>query len=264
MKKPILLLFLLLSLISFCYTSHAQESVAFEGVYVVEDPPVLLVINKEKSGYAGFVSDGQKVIRMQVVRDKELLILRAAEGEDKTENYASADGAGNLVVTDDQLNMLYFIRSTEDPDLIYAQLEQGLQAAAGGDSEQPKTTASSGKVAEKTADGKIPAKYANRKFLHLYTGNGYSEKWAYYLFGDGRFYFRSNSSYLSNNAFNDFSAAMASDEAGRWAVENENGTEILRLSWNSGESGSLTIHKTEGGYLLNNTKYFLVGLDEYE
>jgi hypothetical protein len=36
------------------------------------------------------------------------------------------------------------------------------------------------------------------------------------------------------------------------------------LNWNDGKSGKLKIQKISSGYLLGDTKYFLVGLDEFE
>jgi hypothetical protein len=110
--------------------------------------------------------------------------------------------------------------------------------------------------AAKPAKGKISTKYANKKFLHMYTGNGLSEKWAYYLYDDGRFYYKNFTTYMSNDSYSNFSSVMKSDDAGYWAVELINGVEYLNLNWNDGKVGQLKIQKMEVGYMLNNNKYF--------
>ncbi len=180
------------------------------------------------------------------------------EGPDKSANYLALDEAGNLWVTDEQLQVIYFTRSTESADELITTIE-GQQASAKEGVNAKIETPTSNK-----SNSMNMGKYANRKFLHLYTGNGLSEKWAYYLYDHGGFYFRSSNSYMSNNSYSDFSAVSSSNDAGKWNIETKAGVDYLVLSWNSGEQVSLKIQKAELGYLLNGVKYYLVGLDEYE
>lgn len=253
MKKILFLIVLAFQL----KTGHAQSQGSFQGVYYVEQPAVLLVLENRDVDYTGYLSDGQQVISLKGKANGEnVLELETVMNGVTTKSFASLDAAGNLLMADEQLNVLYFTRSEESVKKVMQGFEQVLKEAT----PQEKSTLSK----ERTTGVGADVRYADKKFLHLYTGNGYSEKWAYYLFGNGTFYYRSNSSYLSGNAFSDFSAATASNEGGTWSITSENGAEYLVLSWNSGESGKMQISKTKEGYYLNNTKYFLVGLDEYE
>lgn len=257
--KRNLLLMLLLGFIAMCLPLHAQQ---FAGVYMLQEPLTVLILKSTKAGYRGFISDGQKALRVAGKMKDDVCVLQLAEGEDKTENYARLDGSGNLFLADGSLNSMYFTRSDVDPVAAYAEIDSLLKATAG-------VQQSSANTAKSSAAGSpdfifATAQYANKKFLHVYTGNGFSEKWAYYLFDNGTFYFKSNASYLSGDAYADFSAATASNEGGRWTVECKGQQETLVLNWNSGEQGRLLIQHTSGGYLLGKTKYFLVGLNEYE
>lgn len=257
--KRNLLLMLLLGFIAMCLPLHAQQ---FAGVYTLQEPLTVLILKSTKDGYKGFISDGQNALRIAGKTKDDVCVLRLAEGEDKTENYASLDGTGNLLVADVSLNSKYFIRSEVDPVVAYAEMDSLLKAVVGVQNASTNTEKSS--AADSPAAIYATARYANKKFLHVFTGNGYSEKWAYYLFENGTFYFKSNASYLSGDTYTDFSAATASNEGGRWRIECKGQQEILVLNWNSGEQGRLLIQHTSGGYLLGKTKYFLVGLNEYE
>jgi len=235
MKNTFLLL-LLLAFMALCLPLHAQQ---FAGVYTLQEPLTVLILKSTKAGYKGFISDGQKALRVAGKLKDEVCVLQLAEGEDKTENFARLDGAGNLFVSNASLNSMYFTRSDVDPVAAYAEIDSLLKAAA-GEQQSSVNTAKSSAAGSPDTDF-ATARYANKKFLHVYTGNGYSEKWSYYLFNDGTFYFKSNASYLSGDAYTDFSAATASNEGGRWTVEHKGQQETLVLNWNSGEQGRLLI-----------------------
>lgn len=262
MKKLFVILIAMITSLMDSSLAKAQSSNEFEGVYVVEEPAVLLVILKSEIGFDGFVSDGKNIFKLKGIQNDDVLTLTMAEGTDKSENYAALDESGNLVVTDQQLNIMYFLRSKENALDVYSQIQNQLQP--NGEKETSVNAKEVNKNENPMPLEKINNVYAGKKFLHLYTGNGMTEKWAYYLFEDGRFYFRSNSSYISNNSFSDFSAAMSSDNAGTWSVKTINNYDYMFLNWNDGKSGKLKIQKTSSGYLLGDTKYFLVGLDEFE
>lgn len=243
-------------------------SKAYEGVFSMEEPKAILLLKQKGDAYYGYLTDGVRAQRITGAFQDEVLTLVLADGNDKTMSYAALDEAGNLLVTDDQLNMAYFIRAEANVNDLIAKIEQAenevAPAAADGSAADVSAKSPSAKSTSPSVKGKISPKYANKKFLHLYTGNGLSEKWAYYLFDDGRFYYRNFTSYSSSNSYSNFSAVMNSDDAGRWAVEIINGQEYLNLAWNDGKAGQLKIEKAEIGYLLNNNKYYLVGHEEGE
>lgn len=226
-----------------------------------------MVLIKSGKGYSGYLATDEQSKKITGSLKEEVLTLTLAEGNDKTESYAALDENGNLLVTDEQFNMVYFIRTEANVSEVIAGIE-GTTAAAttkSAEEETSKTPAAAVKVAAaKPAKGRISAKYANKKFLHMYTGNGLSEKWAYYLFDNGQFYYRNFTTYHSDNAYSNFSTVMSSNDAGTWAVEVIQGVEYLNFNWNDGKTGQLRIQKAEVGYLLNNNKYYLVNHNEYE
>ena len=238
------------------FNAHAQS---LDGVYMTSDEEALMVLRKKGNGYDGRFTDGKTIYKLQAVEKEGYLTITATGGKETETAYAAPDGNGNLVVTDSELNVYSFSRVSAAVDEVIARLDR--PEALNKPVAQP---AGNSSTAGGTTDGHIDSRYANRKFLHLYTGNGYTEKWAYYLFEDGRFVYRSSSSYLSSDAYYDFSAASQGNEAGRWAISRKGGAEYLELSWNDGNKGSLRIEKAQTGYLLNGTKYFLVGLNEYD
>ena len=253
MKKLVFLLTMILHL----KNGFAQAPDTFEGVFYVEQPAVILVLQSSKGDFTGYLSDGQQIIPLKGKTNSDhVLEVEAMMNGVTNKSFASLDAAGNLFMADEQLNMLYFTRSQESVAKVMQGFEQALQLAVASDKPATKE--------QVVPAGKTDNRYADKKFLHLYTGNGLSEKWAYYLLGNGYFYFRSNTSYLSGDAFTDFSAAMSSNDGGTWSVTKEEGVEYLQLNWNTGEKGKLKISRTNDGYLLNNTKYFLVGLREFE
>lgn len=253
MKSLITLVLIFLSI----FNALAQSTDKFNGVFSIQNPPVVLVLKSTGNAVTGYLADVNNAYRVEgVLSGEDVLTLNTSINGVINKSYASLDGVGNLVLTDEELNMIYFTRSVENVDSVIAEIDQALKQMSGNTAEAIVPTSVTIDAAAK--------KYANKKFLHLYTGNGMTEKWAYYLFDDGRFYFRSEASYASGNAFNDFSAALSSKDAGTWQIKGNGNIEELHFRWNTGERRQLVITKTSKGYRLGNTDYFLVGLDEYE
>lgn len=253
MKHIIVLLLIILSM----FNATAQSTEKFHGVYSVQNPAVVLVLKSTGKVITGYLADANNAYRVDgEMSADDVLTLNTLINGVNNKSFASLDATGNLLLADEQLNMIYFTRSEENVDSVIAAIDLALKQMAGTQANEKSAPA-----VTLTADSK---KYANKKFLHLYTGNGMTEKWAYYLFDDGRFYYRSEASYASGNAFNDFSAALSSNNAGTWKINSNGSTEELYLHWNTGEQRQLLITKTSKGYRLGNTDYFLVGLDEYE
>ncbi len=264
MKKLLPLLCFLLLYFS-CPLLYAQTPAAeYEGVYLIEEPKTALVLKKKGNGYYGYMINEQVKQKISGVLGEDVLNLTLSEGDDKTINYAGLDAAGNLLITDDNLNMVYFVRSDAKVNELLAEIEKQEEAPPSRQAKVREEKTAAAKTVPANIKGTISSKYANKKFLHMYTGNGLSEKWAYYLFDDGRFYYRNFTSYLSSDSYSSFSAVMSSDNAGIWRVEIINGTEYLNLNWNDGKTGQLRIRKEEIGYMLNNNKYYLVNHSEYE
>lgn len=231
-----------------------QTSLDFEGVYMMENPIVLLVMTKTGTNlYDGYLSTetAAKHFRGKITHD--VLEVRGVEGEDTSVSYCTLDFDKNIRIMDAQLNKVTFKRVNQDPHAVKREVEKYFYGV------EDKTAPTSG--AKPAASG---SRYAGKKFLHLYTGNGMTEKWAYYLYADGRFLYRADASYISSNAQSDFSSAMNSRDAGTWKVETKNGSETLMLQWNSGQTSRLAITKGSDGYRLDNIKYFLVGMEEYQ
>lgn len=221
---------------------------------MIEDPIVLLVMTKTGTGlYDGYLSTetAAKHFRGKITHD--VLEVRGVEGEDTSVSYCTLDFERNLRIMDAQLNKVLFKRVNQDPHAVKREVEKYFYGA-----EDKSVNKADAKPASANA------RYAGKKFLHLYTGNGMTEKWAYYLYADGHFLYRADASYISANAQSDFSAAMNSRDAGTWNVETKNGSEILLLQWNSGQTSRLAITRGADGYRLENIKYFLVGMEEYQ
>lgn len=253
MKNLIPLLLMLLSM----FNATAQSSEKFNGVFAMQNPSVLLVLKSSGKQVSGYLADVNNAYHVEgEMSSVDVLTLNTIINNENNKSYASLDAAGNIILADEQLNMIYFTRSAEDVDSVLVAIDGALKQMAAGTVNEKSSPAVTVTVTSR--------KYANKKFLHLFTGNGMTEKWAYYLFDDGRFYFRSEASYASGNAFNDFSAALSSKDAGTWQIKGNGTTEELHLRWNSGEQRQLLITKTSKGYRLGNTDYFLVGLEEYE
>lgn len=238
---------------------QAQPSkLSFEGVYTLENPSAMLILKNVGDGFKGYISDGQNAYKVAGEMNTDYLRLTRVDDPEKLANYLALDEMGNLLMTDAQMQVIYFTRSTESADELIANIEMEQ------DSIKPELTGKSGIPGVTISNHTNRGKYANKKFLHLFTGNGLSEKWAYYLYDHGGFYFRSSNSFMSDDAYTNFSAVESSNDAGKWNVETKEGIDYLVLSWNSGEQVSLKIQKAELGYLLNGEKYYLVGLEEFE
>ncbi len=269
--RPQLYLIIGMIFLLFSQPSIAQSpSFTYEAVYIIEEAKTALILKKRGAGFIGYFANETEAKKITGAFQDDVLTLILAEGEDKTASYAALDEGGNLLITDDNLNMAYFTRTDANVDEVIAGIEKKQTTTESNSNaiqtnpvdEQPAVNEASS--AAKPAKGKISTKYANKKFLHMYTGNGLSEKWAYYLYDDGRFYYKNFTTYMSNDSYSNFSSVMKSDDAGYWAVELINGVEYLNLNWNDGKVGQLKIQKMEVGYMLNNNKYFLVGHSEYE
>lgn len=264
MKRKILFLAILLVLLNNQVLRAQSTDPGYEGVYIIEEPKTVLVLKKKGNGYYGYMINDQMKQKITGVYGDDVLNLTLTEGEDKTINYAGLDAAGNLLITDDHLNMVYFIRSEVNTNELLSEIEKPETPPQTTVQQTKSETAPVAKAVTPNIKGKVSSKYANKKFLHMYTGNGLSEKWAYYLFEDGGFYYRNFTSYLSSDSYSSFSSVMASNDAGKWTVEMINGVEYLNLYWNDGKTGQLRIQKEEVGYRLNNNKYYLVNHREYE
>jgi len=250
MRIALLPLLLTLALVSSYHSSVSQLN-AFEGVYVSEEPALVLAMRMQGNSMAAYITDSNTLEPLTCTWQNPTLKLVASQQASAAPSFATLDDAGNLWLTDEQFNAVYFIRNGESLEAVWKELETAYKAT---------TTPAAKQESLQTAN---TGSYANKKFLHLYTGNGYTEKWAYYLYDNGTFYFRSSSAYTSGGYY-DFSAATAGNDGGKYSIEKKSGYEYLTLNWNNGQQSSLRITKTDQGYLLNDEKYFLVGLNEYD
>ena len=246
-----LLPFLLTLALVFYYDSSFGQLNSFEGIYVSEEPALVLAMRMHGNSMAAYITDGNTLEPLTCTWQNPALKLVASQQASAAPSFATLDDAGNLWLTDEQFNVVYFIRNGESLDAVWKELETAYKATntPAAQQESPQTTNTES--------------YASKKFLHLYTGNGYTEKWAYYLYDNGTFYFRSSSAYNSGGYY-DFSAATAGNDGGKYSIEKKSDHEYLTLIWNNGQQSSLRITKTDQGYLLNTEKYFLVGLNEYD
>jgi hypothetical protein len=236
------------------YSASYGQTSSFEGVYLCDNPAAVLVLHATSAGISGFVSDGTTADKLSCTRQAELLVLLSIEHPENGSSYATLDQAGNIWITDNQLRVYYFTRSAESAKEVFEALEKVQLQMAGGST--PGAQRAQGAHS-------YSGEYANKKFLHLYTGNGYTEKWAYYLYDTGIFIYRGSNSYLSGGYY-DFSAATSGNDAGTYIIDKQGNQDVLVLRWNNGNQTRLTITQNQQGYFLNNEKYFLVGLNEYE
>lgn len=102
-------------------------------------------------------------------------------------------------------------------------------------------------------------KLAGKQLLYLYTGNGLSEKWSYDLCSNGSYHYLSNSSYLSGNFIETFSAAGQDTQTGRWKITTKQNQPVLVLTNHSGEVYEFTLTTRSAGNEigLNGKRYFL-------
>ncbi len=101
-------------------------------------------------------------------------------------------------------------------------------------------------------------KIKGKQLLYLYTGNGLSDKWSYDLCPNGRYVYRSNSSY-SSGGYADFSYAGQDGAAGRWRVTARGNEAYLVLQSDNGEVSEFAISARQAGNEigLNQKRYFL-------
>jgi hypothetical protein len=210
----------------------------------------ILSLKKSATTYRGYFGETPSAERIQGNVKGDFMEVRFSEGEDSTVNYLFPDAAENLQLTDGVTTAVTFIRTALDPDSFIKAMDANRM--------------SRGKDKKTVVSGAAASRYAGKKFLHLYTGNGFTEKWAYYLYEDGSFRFVGDNAYVSSDASSTFSGATASAESGTWDVMTENGTETLVLTWSDGTTKRMPILRNANGYDLNGTRYFLVGLSEYE
>lgn len=244
-------LFTLFSLLlSFSLHSAAVPDTLYSGVYELEGQDgFYIVLKKSGKGYVGFTGTSEQAVGIRGDVNGPLLEARFLEGEDSTVNYIVINERNNLQLSDGLFTFFIFRRTPMDADSLYA-----LFSVNKNKSNDPVTNSAT-----------TPSRfYAGKKFLHLKTGNGYSEKWAYYLYQDGSFRFKGDNSYVNSNASENFSGATANEDAGTWEVVAEENGEFLVLKWTNGQLKRLLIRKTADGYDLNGTRYFLVGLSDYE
>jgi hypothetical protein len=235
-----------------CGTSFSSNSQnVFTGVFRMEGrSEYILSLKKAATAYRGYFGEIATAEKIQGNVKGDFMEVRFSEGEDSTVNYLFPDAAENLQLTDGVTTAVTFIRTTWDPDSFIKVMEMNRGAGV--------------KESKTPIPGSAASRYAGKKFLHLYTGNGYTEKWAYYLYTDGTFRFSGDNSYVSSDASTTFSGATATAESGTWDVVSANGAETLVLNWRDGTTKRMPILRNANGYDLNGTRYFLVGLTEYE
>lgn len=235
-----------------------NDKLAFEGVYTLDNPHAVLVLKGKGNEFFGYISDGEHANKVIGEMNMDYLRLTIAEGVDRAISLLALVENGNIMLTDEHLKVVYFARSNDSVDEIINSIEK--QRA----SEKNESKFVNSVQQNVSPIGKNLGHYANKKFLHIYDGSGYSAKWAYYLYDHGGFYFKSSDSGLSNFKYSDFSLISSDLDAGKWTIELKDGNEFLVLTWNSGQQVSLHIQQVEFGYLLNGVKYFLVRHEEYE
>jgi len=231
-------------------TAFAQPNNGFKGVYRLEGPAEFYILFKPSGReLTGYMIDPEKAVLIKGEDKGNGMEVRFAEGQDTTVNYVTIDPLGNLALSDGNHISVTFRRTALNADSLFFVIDKAKQ----------ENRAPSG-----SSTALLPAQYAGKKFLHLYTGNGYTEKWAYYLYADGTFRFKGDNSYVSSGASGDFSGATAATDTGTWEVIMDNSSEILLLKWKDASAKRLRIMRTSNGYELNGVRYFLVAHSEYE
>lgn len=241
----------------FSITFLAQLS-KYEGLYVMYEPTmaIVMIAPHGTSTVKGFITDGATAEAFSATESNGALVILTKENGVTSKTFVSVFDDGHIELFDEMGNTLIFTRTEESAQAAYQEIENALAVM---NTENSKTTTA---PATQNTPGNSSL-YADKKFLHLYTGNGYTEKWAYYLYGNGRFYYRSGSSYMSGGYY-DFSAATSGEDGGTYKIVKQGSKEYLYLAWNDGNNTQLLITKTNDGYLLDDVKYYLVGHNEYE
>lgn len=242
---------LLTSLLLFCSIfSSAGSDTLYTGVYELDGRAGFLIVLKNSgNGYVGFTGTVDEAVGIRGEVYGPMLQVRFMEGDDSTINYIIINEKNDLQLSDGLFTFFIFKRMAMDADSLYARLSEKNKKVEEAVTRPTNATAS---------------RYSGKKFLHLKSGNGYSEKWAYYLYADGTFRFKGDNSYVNANASENFSGATSSEDTGRWDVILEDDIEYLLLQWKNGQSNRLRIIRTAEGYDLNGKGYFLVGHSDYE
>lgn len=96
---------------------------------------------------------------------------------------------------------------------------------------------------------------AGKRLLYLYTGNGYSDKWFFDLCSNGTYVYGDDTSYTSGG---NFSAVVANNESGTWAIQTRNGNTILVLiSKNSKREFTINPRSASNEIDMNGKRYFI-------
>jgi hypothetical protein len=103
---------------------------------------------------------------------------------------------------------------------------------------------------------------AGKRLTYLYTGSGYSEKKVILLCSTGRYERSGDDSYISNDAYSNFSAAGQNGNQGTWKIiSRSNQAFLLLLSDNGSTQEYSIVPKTSGQLLLSNKRYFIETAD---
>lgn len=99
-------------------------------------------------------------------------------------------------------------------------------------------------------------RFAGKRLLYLYTGNGYSEKWHYDLCSDGTYAYADDASYTSGG---NFSAVTANNATGTWRVISRENAVFLLLNSKQNGNREFRLDKRQAAneVALNNKRYFV-------
>lgn len=101
-----------------------KSKLTFEGVYTLENPQAVLVLKGIGDEYFGYISDGHHAYMVIGEMNLDYLRLTIEEGPDRAINYLSLDENFNLMVTDKQLKVVYFTRSSESVEELITTFEK--------------------------------------------------------------------------------------------------------------------------------------------
>ena len=101
-----------------------KDKLTFEGVHILENPQAILVLKGKGDEFFGFISDGQQAYKVTGEMNMDYLRLIKAEGADRAINFLAMDENGNLMLTDEQLKVVYFTRSEESVDEVITSIER--------------------------------------------------------------------------------------------------------------------------------------------
>ena len=101
-----------------------KNKLTFEGVYTLENPQAVLVLKGKGDEFFGYISDGQHAYKVIGEMNLDFLRLTKDEGVDRAINFLALDENGNLMLTDEQLKVVYFTRSEESVDEVITSIEK--------------------------------------------------------------------------------------------------------------------------------------------